>query len=561
MEARTSINVSELNQLFSGGGVTVIDVRSAEEYRGKRIPFALNVPIGEIESGEAHIDKDKTIVTVCGNGGGRSARAAGLLREKYAAEAYFLEDGTFGWLENESRSVKEELSFFQRFMRSVHLPGDTDEEKLKKTTLLVMAIPFSLAGLLWGLLYFASGLILPGSIPFSYGILSLTSTGLFMAFKQFRVYRFIQLILILLLPLCLQVTLGGLLPSGSVIVWAIISPLGALFFFSPKQSLTWFAVFVAVVLFAYAINDFLPRYFNWQLSERFVNSFFLMNILGISSIIFMLQYYFVTQQVSLKKSGEQKSLELTEKNREITDSISYAKRIQNAMLANEEAMKQNLNDYFILFKPKDIVSGDFYWSAGRNNRFFLAACDSTGHGVPGAFMSLLNISFLNEAIKEKDLFQPDEIFGHVRSRLIDSLSADGGKDGMDGALVCIDGERNKLSFAAAHNAPILIRNGDVVEFEADKMPVGKGIRQDNFRQQVIDLVPGDLFYLYTDGYPDQFGGPRGKKFRYKQMKALIQSISSQPMQEQRKILEAIIENWKGNLEQTDDILIIGFKVI
>lgn len=149
---------------------------------------------------------------------------------------------------------------------------------------------------------------------------------------------------------------------------------------------------------------------------------------------------------------------------------------------------------------------------------------------------------------------------YVRNKLVSTISQDGGQDGMDGVLVCMDKEKKKLSFAAAHNAPILIRKNTLIEFEADKMPIGKGERADNFKQQTIDIESGDTFYLFTDGYTDQFGGTKGKKFKYKQMKALLQSISNQALSEQKKILEAIISNWKGELEQTDDILIIGFKI-
>ena len=175
-------------------------------------------------------------------------------------------------------------------------------------------------------------------------------------------------------------------------------------------------------------------------------------------------------------------------------------------------------------------------------------------------MSLLNISFLNEAVKERNILLPNEICGYVRNKLIENISQDGGQDGMDGVLVSLDKEKKKLSFAAAHNAPILVRKGMVIEFAADKMPIGKGERTENFKQQIIYIEAGDLFYLYTDGYTDQFGGPKGKKFKYKQMKALLQSICNQPLSEQKKILDDIINNWKGDLEQTDDILIIGFKI-
>jgi len=561
MEKKRSISLKELDQLLKGpGGVTVIDVRSEEEYKEKHIPFAVNMPIGKIETKNVALDLGKPIVTVCGNGGGRSDRAAEFIRQNFKAEAYFLEEGTFGWTKHQAEIEVKKLSLVQTLLQKGHLPGDTEDEKLKKSILVIMAAPLATLAIVWGALYFFNDLFLPGSIPLIYGILSLVSIAVFLVFKNFRFLRFSQISLILLLPFFLQITLGGFVPSSAVIIWALLSPLGALAFYKVRQSIFWFGAFVLLVAIAFFINDRLPQYFNWHLSDKFIHAMFLMNIIGVSFLIYLLQYYFFSKQAELKRSVEQKSDEIAENSKQITDSIKYAKRIQYTLLANEGLLKNNLSEYFILYKPKDIVSGDFYWATSKNDSFYLAACDSTGHGVPGAFMSLLNISFLNEAINERAILQPNEICDHVRKRLIENISQEGGQDGMDGALVCLDRKKNKLSFAAAHNAPILVRKNTVIEFDADKMPIGKGVRSDNFKQQAIDVEPGDLFYLYTDGYTDQFGGPKGKKFKYKQMKALLQSICNQPLNEQKKILDDIISNWKGELEQTDDILLIGFKI-
>jgi serine phosphatase RsbU (regulator of sigma subunit)/rhodanese-related sulfurtransferase len=561
MENKKSLNLAQLDQLLtSSNGATLIDVRSEEEYKEKHIPFAINLPIGNLESGKTVFDLRKPIVTVCGTGGGRSDRAANFIRENYNVEAYFLEEGTFGWIKKEKEIAGKNKSLFEKILQRVHLSSDTEDEKIKKSTLLVMAVPFATIGFLWGAVYMYNDLFLPGLIPFCYGILSLISVGIFLSFQKFEFFRFSQILLILLLPFFLQISLGGFTPSSSVILWAVISPLSAMAFYGVRQSIMWFIAFVFVIAIAFFINDYLPDYFKWNISRTFINGMFLMNILGVSLIIYLLQYYFFSQQVELKKSIEEKSAVIHENNREITDSIYYAKRIQHTLLANESLLKANLTDHFILYKPKDIVSGDFYWATTRNNNFYLAACDSTGHGVPGAFMSLLNISFLNEAINERNILAPNEICGHVRKKLVESISREGGQDGMDGVLVSLDKEKKKLSFAAAHNAPILIRQNTLIEFEADKMPIGKGERTESFKQQSIDVEPGDLFYLYTDGYTDQFGGPKGKKFKYKQMKALLQSICNQPLNEQKRILDDIINNWKGDLEQTDDILIIGFKI-
>ncbi len=281
------------------------------------------------------------------------------------------------------------------------------------------------------------------------------------------------------------------------------------------------------------------------------------------------------QEVEIKNAEieEQKHV-IEEKQKEIVDSINYAKRIQYALLASDELLASNLPAFFVLFKPKDIVSGDFYWATEHKNKFYLAVCDSTGHGVPGAFMSLLNIGFLSEAIKEKEILEPHEVFNYTRKRLIESIGKDEQQDGMDGILLCIDKSTGSISYAAANNNPVLVRNispfegvsasrrtGDValIDLPKDKMPVGKGELMQSFKLHTIDLQAGDNLYLYTDGYADQFGGPKGKKFKYKQLEDLLQVNAAQSCETQKRVLDGAIEDWKGSLEQVDDILLIGIK--
>ncbi|MES2398208.1 MAG: tetratricopeptide repeat protein [Bacteroidota bacterium] len=270
-------------------------------------------------------------------------------------------------------------------------------------------------------------------------------------------------------------------------------------------------------------------------------------------------------EVSKQKEIIEKQKQIVEeKQKETVDSINYAKNIQYTLLANNDVLKQNLREHFVLFQPKDIVSGDFYWAVSvqgnenRSTRFYLAVCDSTGHGVPGAFMSLLNISFLNEAIIEKNIEQPDKILNYVRSRLIESISKDGAQDGMDGILMCIENE--KITYAAANNVPLLVRENAVIDLHADKMPIGKGEKNIPFTLQTIDSQKGDTLYLYTDGYADQFGGPKGKKFMYKQLDNLLIATNLKSMEEQELSLSLTLEQWKGDLEQVDDILVVGIRV-
>ncbi|HEY6161668.1 MAG TPA: tetratricopeptide repeat protein [Bacteroidia bacterium] len=266
--------------------------------------------------------------------------------------------------------------------------------------------------------------------------------------------------------------------------------------------------------------------------------------------------------ISQQKSEveEQKQL-VEEKNKEVLDSIRYARRIQRALLASHSLLEKNLREHFIFYRPKDIVSGDFYWAALANEGLMLCAADCTGHGVPGAFMSLLNISFLNEAVLEKNITDPSMVLGHVRSRVIQSLAEDeaGGRDGMDAVICCLG--KNEVRFSCANNALLLVREGKIKEFAPDKFPVGKHDSvQQPFTLYREALQNGDVLYLFTDGYADQFGGPSGKKFKYKQFYELLLSIHTLPMEDQSRQLEKKFGEWKGRLEQVDDVLVIGVRI-
>ncbi len=273
-----------------------------------------------------------------------------------------------------------------------------------------------------------------------------------------------------------------------------------------------------------------------------------------------------------------------EKQKEILDSINYAKRIQESLFDNFDSVHKFFSDAFILNKPKDIVSGDFYWLNKKimskqisetesivNELFFIAVCDSTGHGVPGGFMSLLNTAYLSEAVNEKNIYEPNKIFDYVRKRLINTMSKNNQKDGFDGVLMCFHKSFSfknktlvnteiKLSYAAAYNAPVLVTNNNLNDLAANKMPVGYGERKEDFTLFKYDLAKDDIIYIFTDGYADQFGGPKGKKFMHKKQNSLFLSISNLPMNEQATALNSNFTEWKGNLGQVDDVLVIGIKI-
>ncbi len=267
------------------------------------------------------------------------------------------------------------------------------------------------------------------------------------------------------------------------------------------------------------------------------------------------------RNVELKKAHDL----IAEKNKEIIDSINYAERIQRSFLASKELLDENLQDYFVFFKPKDVVSGDFYWAGKLNNgNFAVVNADSTGHGVPGAIMSILNISSIEKSI-DQGLTEPAAIFNSTRNTIIERLkkdgSTEGGKDGMDASIVCFDFENKKMKYTAANNPIWIIRAGEVIEIRTEKMPVGK---HDNdhipFKGGEFELQKGDQVYTLTDGFQDQFGGPKGKKYMIKNMREFILSNSHLSMQEQHQKINKVFSNWKGELEQVDDVCVIGVKV-
>ena len=271
-----------------------------------------------------------------------------------------------------------------------------------------------------------------------------------------------------------------------------------------------------------------------------------------------------TKHLAQKKLMEQIDVqrnEITKKNQEITDSIKYASRIQYATLTTQEYIQKNLPfGFFIFYKPKDIVSGDFYWSIRKEDKFYIAVCDSTGHGVPGAFMSLLNISYLNEAINEKNIIEPNLIFEYVRRRLIENLTQKEHQDGMDGVLLCVDYSTRKITYSASYNAPVIVRDNRIIKSAADKMPIGEGVKKEPFNNYELEVIKGDTVYLYTDGFADQFGGPQGKKFKYKQLRELMHSASQLPLNRQSEKFNAAFESWQGSLDQVDDVTCIGIRI-
>jgi len=265
---------------------------------------------------------------------------------------------------------------------------------------------------------------------------------------------------------------------------------------------------------------------------------------------------------------------IREKNKDITDSINYAKRIQLSMLPKDHDLNEILEDHFILFMPKDIVSGDFYWSnvvTSRKNETIVeklalvAAVDCTGHGVPGALMSIVGTTLLNQTVRNPDINSPGEALSFLNHELPKNLkgSADDEiKDGMDMTMVAFSRDKMRLYFAGAMNPIYIISGGKLTEIKGDKQPISSSptLEKKSFTTHSFDLKPGDLVYLFTDGYADQFGGPNGKKFKYKSFQELLLKNAGLSISEQRDALQKTFLDWKGDLEQIDDVLVIGIRL-
>jgi serine phosphatase RsbU (regulator of sigma subunit)/Tfp pilus assembly protein PilF len=259
---------------------------------------------------------------------------------------------------------------------------------------------------------------------------------------------------------------------------------------------------------------------------------------------------------------DEKNRAIEEKQREIIDSITYAKRLQEAILPPLEFITKNLPENFVFYKPKDIVAGDFYWMEMNEEMLFIAAADCTGHGVPGAMVSVVCSNALNRAVKELRLNDPAKILDKVTDMVIETFekSSSDVNDGMDISLLSINKKTKEIRWSGANNALWYVENGQLKKIRPDKQPVGRYSQRKSFVSHSINPSGGTVFYLFTDGYADQFGGENSKKFLYKRFEELLFSVSALPMDQQKLILDKSLSDWKRDSEQVDDITVIGIKV-
>lgn len=313
------------------------------------------------------------------------------------------------------------------------------------------------------------------------------------------------------------------------------------------------------------------REFQFRIRPKLTETrwFYLILVAALLGIVFMLmrmrEKKLLHDKMLLEEKVRERTAEIAAQKAEITSSIEYASRIQQAMLPDESVLRDTFGDHLILFRPRDIVSGDFYWVAREGGRVFFTAADCTGHGVPGAFMSMMGISLLNEIINSDTTLSASEVLDTLRERIKKSLKQTGRQgettDGIDMALCIFDLKAEAIEFAAAFNSMVHFRGSKITEYRGDRMPIGIFYgEKEHFTNHVIRVKKGDTIYLLTDGYADQFGGPDNSKFKMKNLKLLLQSVSTLPMAEQKRILEEQFELWRGNREQIDDITIVGVRI-
>jgi serine phosphatase RsbU (regulator of sigma subunit) len=306
--------------------------------------------------------------------------------------------------------------------------------------------------------------------------------------------------------------------------------------------------------------------------EHFIDQLIIIGVIVVLIVVLIFSFFLYNRfKITTKQNRiiESQKQVVEEKNKQITDSINYAQRIQTALLPAESDLKNVFAESFIYFQPKDIVSGDFIWlhrlKEHNNDYFFFAVADCTGHGVPGGFMSMLGTSFLNEIVIEKRIHQPAEVLNTLREKVIHSLkqrdeSAES-KDGMDIVFLKFDMSKRELTYASANNGFYIVNaNGELKEFDPDKMPIGVYGEMNSFKQQTISLEKGSMIYTFTDGFADQFGGEAGKKFKYAQFEKLLVENASSAAETQKQRVIAAFSNWKKDYEQVDDVCLSGIRV-
>ncbi len=393
------------------------------------------------------------------------------------------------------------------------------------------------------------------TIPFAF-LFSLPPLFNYKGWFYFCRYYFSVIPLLFLLMVCIHN--GEVMGDKYLILTSAAIPL--ILFKNKKDILMLFFLNVAVFFFILWYQSiYQPLIVVPYYVQRL---YFILAHLTLFMAIFFIILYFRSVSENYEAELEQKNKIISHKNTEMIDSIQYARRLQQAILPPVSEIKELIPESFILYKPKDIVAGDFYFAEQKGDYFFVAAADCTGHGVPGALVSIVCSNALKRAVMEFNLTRPGIILDKVTELVVETFkrSNQDVKDGMDVSLCVINLKTREISWAGANNPLWYISHNQLNEIKATKQAVGKNERYQAFITHSMHLPVGSLIYLFSDGYADQFGGPNGKKFKYRQLADLLLSISPHSMEEQRIKLEQVFEEWRGDNEQVDDVCVIGIRL-
>ncbi len=427
--------------------------------------------------------------------------------------------------------------------------------KLKYRTLNWILFWSAIASIFWAIFLFYIGNPVAAMFPvisaFSIPLLlfSLHKNG-----ERFHWVLNWSIFLAFFVPFSVQLLHGGFVNTGAVIVWSILAPITALILKPKKTAKSIFVVFLFFLVSVSILEVFLPSPLV-ELPKSIITIEFLINIISVISICYFPILHFSNEMSKARKI-------IKTQNRKIISSIEYAQYIQRASLSSHDELVGSLNnDFFLMYEPKDIVSGDFYWVANKNGRLIIVCADCTGHGVPGGFMTMMGINHLNNIVKEKGITDPSMILLFLHYAVRESLkySSNGMSDGMDIGVCSIDLETNLLEFSGARNK-LHYFNGELQVIPSTKVSIGEDLLDVNFNKTQIQMKKNDRFYLFSDGYIDQFGGPNNKRFGSKRLNLLLNDIKELNIKDQGNVIKQTMKEWKGSEDQIDDITFMGLVV-
>tara|TARA_Y100000766_G_scaffold285091_1_gene306316 strand:- start:2939 stop:4327 length:1389 start_codon:yes stop_codon:yes gene_type:complete len=345
--------------------------------------------------------------------------------------------------------------------------------------------------------------------------------------------------------------------------YIVTAVIGVIIFKKMRHAIISLLITAAFYFFSKIYCNYYPPMF--EIDKSLITSLNIIHVVIIALIIFLLITYVKNENNIYEKQLTEINESYEEKKNYILESLKYASRIQKAIIGNKDGILKRFKDGFIIFRPKDIVSGDFYWFSEIGNDKLVVAADCTGHGVPAAFMTIMGSNLLNEIVYDEGILSPEKILLSLDQKVTQRLSEVEGQkvnDGMDISILKINEKSKSIQYASAMNSIIKISQNELFSISGSRVPVGSSQygENKNYYKTDIKYKEGDNFYLFTDGYQDQFGGPKGKKFLKKKLRNLIHEISKLPMSEQRVKLEETLNNWQKDEDQTDDILVIGLTI-